>query len=336
MWDDIWKQQLEKVLKNGTVVTKNDEKRTYIELIGHQFTLENPRDRLLSDDTKSMNIFQCVGQFLWTTQGNFNLPPIQYYQPIAKNYSSDGVRMIGAYGPRLFGIGHLNQMEHILNMFEKDDTKRKAVASIYLPQFDQHEKEHEEVPCTLNLQYLIRDGKLHAVTYMRSQDAYNILPYDVFLFTMLQEYVVAYLQAAHEIELGSYHHFSGSFHVYKKDKTNIESIIKNKSNSKVIMEKMPFEDVQRKINQLNEFEASLRNTVIMYKKKKLKVDFDLFYGTIEESFSEKYWKQLALILLCYGTLKMNDDSFKKFNGMLEPLYQHYIQLFLSKVKGEII
>ena len=42
---------------------------------------------------------------------------------------------------------------------DNDNTKRKAVASIYLPQFDQHEK-NDEIPCTLNLQYLIRDEKM--------------------------------------------------------------------------------------------------------------------------------------------------------------------------------
>lgn len=333
MWNDVWKSQLNEILSNGCFVDKKDAKKDYVELVGHKFTIDDPRHRLISDNIRCVNIFQCVGQFLWITQGNFNVEAIEYYSPQAKNLSSDGVTMIGAYGPRLFGIHHLRQIQHLLNTLDEDLTKRKAVASVYLPQFDQHGKKKEEVPCTLNLQYLIRNDKVNAVTYMRSQDAYNILPYDVFIFTMLQEYVTAYLQNAHEVKLGTYYHFSGSFHIYKRNEAEIRKVLQNQLKNIDPMSEMPPEKLEIQVNQLNDFEEVLRNTVNAYKRRKKQVDFDFFFGMLNDTFQQEYWKQLGLILLCYGSLKLGDENkFKEFNKMLNPLYQYQIQLFLKKLE----
>ena len=44
-----------------------------------------------------------------------------------------------------------------------------------------------DLPCTRTIQFLLRSGHVDAVVYMRSNDAIWGLPYDIFLFTMLQE-----------------------------------------------------------------------------------------------------------------------------------------------------
>jgi thymidylate synthase len=48
---------------------------------------------------------------------------------------------------------------------------------------------------------------------MRSNDAILGLPYDVFLFTMLQELLACELG----ITLGVYHHVAGSLHIYERN-----------------------------------------------------------------------------------------------------------------------
>jgi len=69
-----------------------------------------------------------------------------------------------------------------------------------------------DVACASTLQFLIRNRKLHAVCTMRSNDAIWGLPYDVFLFTMLQELLACQLG----LELGDYHHCAGSMHIYQR------------------------------------------------------------------------------------------------------------------------
>ena len=253
-------------------------KPSFREIIAYQFKLKNPLDRIIYNETFGASIFQYVGQFLWISQGSFNTDEIAYYAPYSKNYSSDGMKMIGACGPRLFGIHHMNQIKHVTETLDEDLYRRRAVASVYLPQFDQH-KSSDEVPCTLNLQYLIRDNHLNAVTYMRSQNAYRLLPYDVFLFTILQEYVNAILTTAHETKLGTYNHFSGSFHIYDDEIPLIDEALSANSTS-VPMDPMPSYDVLLWVQKLNKFEALVRTTVSSYKSIKKNVDFDMFLETL--------------------------------------------------------
>ncbi len=330
LWENKWHNLLESVIEQGSLVERKNYKRNFQEIISYKFTLENPRDRLISDPIRSINIFQSVGHFLWITQGSFSLAQISYYQSIAKKFSSDRFKMIGAYGPRLFGIHHLNQIEHVITTLTQEPLKRRAIASIYLPQYDQHEQV-DEVPCTLNLQYLIRNGRLNAVTYMRSQDAFKILPYDVFLFTMLQEYITTFLQAVYDVELGEYHHYSGSFHIYTDDIIQIKNVINNKPNDVMIMKKMPQKDIGLRLRDLNNFEIVLRNTITAYEKEGKEVNFNFFFDKLQHDFKEEYWCQLGLILICYGAIRMkNSENINKSLKLLEPIYQYYVQLYLKK------
>jgi len=318
---------LAEVLAQGKDV---DSKRPYLELISYNFKIDDPRDRIIFNEKFDINVFQLVGQFLWITQGSFNTLAIKYYAPYSEQFSSDTIRMIGAYGPRLFGIHHMHQIRHVIETLDENETKRRAVASIYLPQFDQH-KLSDEVPCTLNLQYLIREKQLHSVIYMRSQNLFRLLPYDVFLFTMLQEYVNAVLTTAHDTTLGEYNHFSGSFHIYEDEIPLIEDVIEDSKTNSFKMEPMPSKDVDLKLQRLNKFETMVRTIVTSYENTSHKVDFNFIIETLEKSFDEKYWKQLALLLTCYGTIVMKDESIMKtLISSLEPNYRYLVELYLQK------
>lgn len=325
MWEDVWKDQLKAVSEYGYTVKK--DKRNFKEMIAHKFTTDDPRDRLIGDPTRNMNIFQCIGQFLWMTQGNFNVTDIEYYQSEARRFSSNGITMIGAYGLRLFGIHHLDQMNHLLEILDDDTTKRKAVASIYLPQFDHHNKK-DEVPCTLNLQYLIRGEKVNAVTYMRSQDAYKLLPYDLFMFTMLQEYVTAYLSSKHDVSLGTYNHFSGSFHTYEMHEADIYKVISNPTANSIPMEAMPIQDAEINLRKINRFEIALRKAVDFHSENN-PPDLNMYAEELE-NYEYKYWRQIGTILLCYGAWKIkNPVKYEEFTNMLDPVYRQHVERFLN-------
>lgn len=301
---------MREVVEGGNRVDRKNEKRSNRELVSHKFTIDDPRDRLICSASRPINIFQCVGHFLWITQGNFNLDAISYYQPIAAKFSSDNIKMIGAYGLRLFGIDHLNQIEYILRTLDEDPGKRKAVASIYLPQFDQHGLSREEVPCTLNLQYLVRNENLLGLTYMRSQDAFKVLPYDVFVFTMLQEYVQKRLAPKHGLKLGSYYHYSGSFHVYEEDCDTISNVLDESDSQDLSMPAMPSDDLEIQLRKMNEFESIVRVNVVAHKKYKKGVDLESMFGMAEEILQDDYWRQFGYLLLCYGARELKDDEYR--------------------------
>jgi thymidylate synthase len=80
---------------------------------------------------------------------------------------------------------------------------------------------------------MIRDDKLLCITNMRSNDAILGLSYDMFSFTMLQEFVANMIG----VEVGPYYHNAGSFHVYVKDVAGLE--FKQEGRWTPLMDKMP-------------------------------------------------------------------------------------------------
>jgi len=329
LFDQKWKEIIQDVKDNGITVDR-DGKRAFIEKISYQFQIDDPRDRIIFNKNFGLNIFQCIGTFLWITQGSFNAETIKYYAPYSSKYSSDGFKMIGAYGPRLFGIHHLEQIKHVINILDEDTSRRRAVASIYLPQFDQH-KTADEVPCTLNLQYLVREQKVQSVTYMRSQNAFRLLPYDVFLFTMLHEYVNAVLTTAHNTELGTYNHYSGSFHIYIDELDVIKSALEDNTNVTFQMEPMPSKNIILKLQKLNRFESIVRTTISSHEKRNNPIDFNFLFEICEEWFDDPYWKQFALLLICYGAIIMkNDENRDRAISSLEPIYKYMVQMYIDK------
>ena len=333
-----WKSVLTDIIKDGKYVSRrcekhadaedaheyskcNNCKKDFQEILSYKFELENPRSRIATTESNIQNIFQLIGQFLWIYRGSFNTTEITYYAPSSDKFSSDGTRMIGAYGPRLFGIQHMNQIQHAIEILSEDRNKRKAVASVYLPQFDQHQL-RDEVPCTLNLQYLVRDNKLNAITYMRSQNAFGLLPYDVFLFTMLQEYVQATLKPKIEVELGTYHHFSGSCHIYEQDKESACKILES-NQQPCIMEPMPHDDIGLSLEKVNNLEVFLRTTV----QSSFKVDFGQFLEKVDE-LCDEYWKQIGWILVYHGAKRIGDaDVCTNILKRIDNTYQDLIKSY---------
>jgi hypothetical protein len=73
------------------------------------------------------------------------------------------------------------------------------------------------------------------IVNMRSNDVFLGVPYDVFSFTMLQEYIAMRTG----FQLGSYFHNAGSFHLYERHYN--AATIKEKYISTYIMDKMAFD-----------------------------------------------------------------------------------------------
>jgi len=69
------------------------------------------------------------------------------------------------------------------------------------------------VPCNVASILKVRDGKLHWMQIMRSNDVYMGLPYNIVQFTTMQEVIAGWLG----LDLGEYNQISNSLHVYTRD-----------------------------------------------------------------------------------------------------------------------
>jgi len=197
------------------------------EVLAHSFRIANPLDRLIRISARRTNVVFNFAEFLWYVSGSREVDAIAYYAPRMRTYSPDGQYLYGtAYGPRLFGSSSAfpSQWERVLATLEDDPDTKRAILSIY-ESSETGAPRSADVACTLALQFLIRDDSLHAITYMRANDAYIGVVSDVFSFTMIQEMLARRLG----VGVGSYTHFAGSYHVYEENLASARNVLSDSS-----------------------------------------------------------------------------------------------------------
>lgn len=172
--------------------------------------IENPKDNLVSSPIRNLSYKYAVGELLWYLSGSNKLSSISQYSKAWDKLSDDGETVNSAYGYRIFEKFGFDQWEHVKSLLMVDPNSRQAVIHIKEP----NPQKTKDLPCTVSLQYFIRDGKLYATTYMRSNDIWLGFPYDVFTFTCLQ------IKLAFElgVEVGTYTHVAGSLHLYERNR----------------------------------------------------------------------------------------------------------------------
>jgi thymidylate synthase len=178
------------------------------ELRSVNIELTNPANNLMLVEDRKFNLAFALAESIMLFDSSDDSNFVKYYSyfnDTIKNYSDDGVTMEGAYSSRVAA-----NIPRIISMLKEDPNTRQAVLQIYGREF--LDKTTKDVPCTLNLQFLLRDNKLELHVYMRSNDIIWGLPYDIFNFTNLQMVVANTIGA----DLGSYFHTVSSMHVYER------------------------------------------------------------------------------------------------------------------------
>ena len=127
-------------------------------------------------------------------------------------YQDYGIQR-GNYGVRL--RNQLRDFVYLLGI--EDSQSRRAVMTIFDGSRDLGE-ESSDIPCTLAVQGMVRDGIFYMKTTMRSNDAFLGLPYDLTQFCVLQTTMSEILMTIN----GFYRHSVGSLHVYVQDIDKIE------------------------------------------------------------------------------------------------------------------
>ncbi len=192
--DDLMHEAFTHVLNEGLcIVPTNGEAK---ELFGVLVELRSPRARVSRSQNRE-RVFSALGELLWYLSGSDDADQIGYYVSYYNeaDVSVDG-HVIGAYGPRLMRFDEINQVESVIQMLRKNPDSRNAVVQL----FDHRDTKH--APCTLALQFVVRESKLVMMTSMRSNDLFWGLPHDLFAFTMIQEIIARSIG----IDIGYYYH----------------------------------------------------------------------------------------------------------------------------------
>ena len=155
----------------------------------------------------------------WILSGDNKVDTISKYCEKYAQYSDDGIFMNGAYGPPV-----VDQLPYIIKALLKDRFTRQAVISIWRPK----PGESKDIPCTISLQFLIRNGELHCIANMRSNDIWLGTPYDIYTFSMIARYIIVSEKKfrVRGLQPGFLYLNSGSTHIYEQDLKKAKKLIR--------------------------------------------------------------------------------------------------------------
>jgi thymidylate synthase len=152
--------------------------------------------------------------------GDNRVAAVAPYSKGIGGFSDTGYRFAGHYGPKF-----VDQEVWCAELLARDPASRQCVMGIWR----ERPAGSKDIPCTLSLQWLIRDGNvdplhvpiptLHCIATMRSSDVWLGIPYDVFTFSMMSAHLALVLREYLGIVLGlgTLHMVAGSRHLYGRD-----------------------------------------------------------------------------------------------------------------------
>lgn len=198
----IWHNLLHTLIMSGQPVSPRGQHCQ--ERLGVTLHLTHALNNILVCPMRKPSYRFMVAEWLYIWFGHDDVKTIARYNPNIAQFSDNGVDFNGAYGPPV-----VKQWPFVLAQLRQDRDTRQAVLLIWRTPVGPT----KDVPCTLTLQFLIRQNKLHTIASMRSSDVWLGLPYDVFTFTMLGNILAAQLGAT----VGSFTIHLGSSHIYERD-----------------------------------------------------------------------------------------------------------------------
>ncbi|EAO9156929.1 thymidylate synthase [Salmonella enterica subsp. enterica serovar Muenchen] len=282
--DDVMRAVFENILSDGVPVetTRGPTK----EILGTHIILNNPICRISRTESRG-KIFTCLGELMWYLSGSDDVESIRYYISKYRDSSESDGTINGAYGPRLFGTKNgINQIENVIRLLKKRNTSRRAAIQL----FDANDiaQPFIDVPCTVGIQFAIRNDSLDMFTFMRSNDARAGLVHDIFAFTMLQEMIAKTLG----LNLGVYRHYAASLHIYTEDIPLIEVALKEGYAPSVpVMLAMPTEDLTNYLCNIVDAEKRIREGDI---------------PDIDALRLSEYWKDVLRMLAIFRCKKDKD------------------------------
>lgn len=292
---------IQKIHKEGGIVDSVEDitsvgslfgqkQRDYRELQGYGFVLSNPRFRIIDSQFRNASLGFSLANFVWVICGRRDVNSIAFYNKRGRLFSDDGQYYESAFGDRIFG--RHKQWNHAKKLLGKDRNTRRALIPLYLPK--DLKSLPLDTPCASSLQLMIRENRLDMLLHMRSQSAVMIFPYDLFLFSMIQELFSIFLN----LPMGKLIYYCNSFHYYMDEETLAMQILSEHNNHIVKGREMPPMDAisENDIGRICKLEEEIRNNIS--------------HGNNIPSGIEdlpEYWKQIMVALWLKGKMEHSND-----------------------------
>lgn len=208
-----WQWWLQEILEHGESVAPRG--LSTLEVPQHTVVLDMRYPIVTIPDRKLSYTFMAA-EALWIVTGDNRTETIVPYNSRMAAYSDDGKTFFGAYGPRF-----MKQLAYVVNTLHHDNSTRQAVLTLWR----QNPQPSKDIPCTVALSFMLRQGRLNLHVFMRSSDAWFGVPYDWYNFTILTLRVATLLNDRRHrdhlppVGLGTMHFTAASGHLYEPQYT---------------------------------------------------------------------------------------------------------------------
>ena len=204
-----WAQLAHSLVKHGAKVSPRGKETREIRNVSLRF---HGRNNIILSEQRDLNYRFMVAEWLWMAAGRNDAGSITRFNKQLAQFSDDGIRFAGAYGPMI-----KDQLAYVIKNLKSDSTSRQALLTIWRPS----PGPSRDIPCTVALQFFLRDDLLHVTATMRSSDVWLGVPYDAFNFSQIG----ASIAGAMGVDLGEVVMNLGSSHVYAPNYDGAASVI---------------------------------------------------------------------------------------------------------------
>lgn len=181
------------------------------EILNAITVVKDPTRMIVTSPARKMPMRYAVGELLWYISGSNRLKDIQLFSSAWDRMSDDGKTVNSGYGHKILNFYGFNQLDDVRRRLIADPNSRQAVIHIKDPR--PCTDPTKDTPCTLSLQFFIRNEKLHLTVTMRSNDIWTGVPYDMFSFCCFQ--VILAMELG--VGVGAYTHQAASLHMYERN-----------------------------------------------------------------------------------------------------------------------
>lgn len=208
------------------------------EVLGFKVTIINPKrnDRII---TKSESRNKVIHEYaekerdLYDKGDVFNMGSISKVWDIIKNPDGSINANYGYMIYHLFDAGNKDYDEKMVSQWEWAKSRLKLsknTCQAYLHFNRTKDQWHGNLdqPCTMFIQFVIRDNKLHLYGYMRSNDVVYGMPYNILYFIeLLHRMRDELLEVYPGLQIGNYIHNTTSLHYYTKHENKVKEMLGN-------------------------------------------------------------------------------------------------------------
>lgn len=215
--DELWLKAAAWFGPEGMAAQQSGRCGNTTEVLHAALSLSDPRQRWIGSRSPAMNPAFALAEVIWILSGRNDSAFLNYFNRKLPDYAGKGPTYHGAYGFRLRKHFGFDQLERAYRALSAESKSRQVVLQIWdgstdLPD-DNGVPRSMDIPCNVISLLKIRDGRLEWTQIMRSNDLILGVPHNIVQFTSLQEIMAGWLG----VELGGYHHFADSLHLYDRD-----------------------------------------------------------------------------------------------------------------------